>query len=375
MSNVSSSNGLEKHPKLRFKGFSEPWTTVLLRDVAEYRKKRQSVSKYEYISTENMLQHYMGITPYADSSNIEGIEYCVGDTLIGNIRPYLKKVWFATFDGACSADVLALKPNYINPEFLYDIIAQDGFIEYVMSGVKGSKMPRGDKSHILDYETALPSLAEQEKIAYFLRLLSTRIQKLQLLIDSLKKYKRGLLSAVFSRKLTFGTCTEWHETTISKCLQYEQPQKYIVETEQYDDSYSTPVLTANKAFILGYTNESTGIYEKGNVIIYDDFTMDMKYVTFPFKVKSSTIKMLTPRQGFDLYFVYALLQSLELQPEGHQRSYISKVEPMVVQVPCYEEQVKISNFLQKCDSRVHQEEETLTKLMQYKNGLFQSLFI
>ena len=322
-----------------------------------------------------MLQHYMGITPYADFSNIEGIEYCVGDTLIGNIRPYLKKVWFATFDGACSADVLALKPNYINPEFLYDIIAQDGFIEYVMSGVKGSKMPRGDKSHILDYETALPSLAEQEKIAYFLRLLSTRIQKLQLLIDSLKKYKRGLLSAVFSRKLTFGTCAEWHETTISECLQYEQPQKYIVETEQYDDSYSTPVLTANKAFILGYTNESTGIYEKGDVIIYDDFTMDMKYVTFPFKVKSSTIKMLTPRQGFDLYFVYTLLQSLELQPEGHQRSYISKVEPMVIKVPCYEEQVKISNFLQQCDSRVHQEEATLTKLMQYKSGLLQSLFI
>ena len=217
--------------------------------------------------------------------------------------------------------------------------------------------------------------AEQEKIASFLDALTRRIEKQRSLVENLKKYKRGLLSAVFSHKLTFGTGAEWHETTISECLQYEQPQKYIVETEQYDDSYSTPVLTANKAFILGYTNESTGIYEKGDVVIYDDFTMDMKYVTFPFKVKSSTIKMLTPRQGFDLYFVYALLQSLELQPEGHQRSYISKVEPMVVKVPCYEEQVKISNFLQKCDSRVHQEEETLTKLLQYKSGLFQSLFI
>ena len=220
-----------------------------------------------------------------------------------------------------------------------------------------------------------PSKAEQEKIIAMLALLEKKLVLQKQIIETLKKYKRGLLSAVFSRKLTFGTCAEWHETTISECLQYEQPQKYIVETEQYDDSYSTPVLTANKAFILGYTNESTGIYEKGDVIIYDDFTMDMKYVTFPFKVKSSTIKMLTPRQGFDLYFVYALLQSLELQPEGHQRSYISKVEPMVIKVPCYEEQVKISNFLQQCDSRVHQEEATLTKLMQYKSGLLQSLFI
>ena len=220
-----------------------------------------------------------------------------------------------------------------------------------------------------------PSKTEQEKIITMLALLEKKLVLQKRIIETLKKYKRGLLSAVFSHKLTFGTGAEWHETTISECLQYEQPQKYIVETEQYDDSYSTPVLTANKAFILGYTNESTGIYEKGDVVIYDDFTMDMKYVAFPFKVKSSTIKMLTPRQGFDLYFVYALLQSLELQPEGHQRSYISKVEPMVVKVPCYEEQVKISNFLQKCDSRVHQEEETLTKLLQYKSGLFQSLFI
>ena len=228
---------------------------------------------------------------------------------------------------------------------------------------------------ISDYPVCLPSVEEQIKIADFFAVLDRKIDKQRALIDSLKKYKRGLLSAVFSRKLTFGAYEEWQATTISECLQYEQPQKYIVETEQYDDSYSTPVLTANKAFILGYTNESTGIYNKGDVIIYDDFTMDMKYVTFPFKVKSSTIKMLTPRQGFDLYFAYALLQSLELQPEGHQRSYISKVEPMIVKIPCYEEQVEISNFLQKCDFRVQQEEETLTKLMQLKSGLLQSLFI
>lgn len=190
-----------------------------------------------------------------------------------------------------------------------------------------------------------------------------------------KKYKRGLLSAVFTRKLTFGYFDEWQEKTIAECLQYEQPQKYIVESEQYEDSYTIPVLTANKAFILGYTNETHGIYNKGDVVIYDDFTMDMKYVRFPFKVKSSTIKMLNPRQGIDLYFIFALLQSLDLQPEGHQRSYISKIEPMIINVPCYKEQVKISNFLQKCDYRVQQENEKLAKLIQLKNGLLQSLFI
>ena len=266
----------------------------------------------------------------------------------------------------------------INAEFFDFYFKSSAWHRYIY--LAGDSGARHDRVSIRDdvffaMPINLPSAAEQNKISILLTLIEKKIKAQAALVENLKKYKRGLLSAVFSRKLTFGAYEEWQATTISECLQYEQPQKYIVETEQYDDSYSTPVLTANKAFILGYTNESTGIYNKGDVIIYDDFTMDMKYVTFPFKVKSSTIKMLTPRQGFDLYFAYALLQSLELQPEGHQRSYISKVEPMIVKIPCYEEQVEISNFLQKCDFRVQQEEETLTKLMQLKSGLLQSLFI
>ena len=98
-----------------------------------------------------MLQNFSGIEPYGESSIIEGIAYNESDTLIANIRPYLKKVWLASMDGACSADVLAIHPQKVNPKFLYNIVAQDAFIDYVMSGVKGSKMPRGDKSHMIFY--------------------------------------------------------------------------------------------------------------------------------------------------------------------------------------------------------------------------------
>ena len=247
-----------------------------------------------------------------------------------------------------------------------------------MSGAKGSKMPRGDKAHIMEYEIAIPNnVYEQNKIADFLQLISDRIEKIQQLIEHLKKYKRGVVKAIFSGKLNLSAeypFEFWENKAICECLKYEQPQKYIVATEKYDDSFTTPVLTANKGFILGYTDEQQGIYDKGDVIIYDDFTMDMKYVTFNFKVKSSTIKMLTPTQGNDLYFMYSLLQSLELQPEGHQRSYISKVEPMIVQVPPYELQLHISEFLKNIDDRVVFAEKQLALLVTQKQGLMQGLF-
>ena len=89
---------------------------------------------------------------------------------------------------------------------------------------------------------------------------------------------------------------------IGDIANYEQPGNYLVHSTDYKDEYKTPVLTAGQTFILGYTNETEGVYNKGEVIIYDDFTMDTKYVDFCFKVKSSTIKMLTPKQDVDLYF-------------------------------------------------------------------------
>ena len=143
-------------------------------------------------------------------------------------------------------------------------------------------------------------------------------------------------------------------------LQYEQPSKYLVTSTEYSDSYATPVLTANKAFILGYTDEEFGIYSKGECVIFDDFTMDVKYVNFPFKVKSSAIKILTSNSGNDLYFVYEYLQNLGLVSEEHKRHYISEIEPMVVACPTFEEQQNISNLLRSFDSKIECANRELT---------------
>ena len=112
---------------------------------------------------------------------------------------------------------------------------------------------------------------------------------------------------------------------IGDVLSYEQPQSYLVEDTEYTNE-GTPVLTANKAFVLGYTSEIEGIYDKGDCIIFDDFTLDCKYVDFSFKVKSSAIKILTAKNKELLRYTFEFLKYLDLSTEEHKRHYITETQ-------------------------------------------------
>lgn len=165
-----------KVPTLRFPEFAGEWQDTTLGNVCVYRKTRRTAEKKNYISTENILQNYQGVERFTSNESISGDGFNKNDILMGNIRPYLKKVYYADFDGVCNADVLVFKSNFINPHFLYCRLANDTFINYVMKSVKGSKMPRGDKSHIMQYPLSIPGEAEQSKISNFIELLTSRIQ-------------------------------------------------------------------------------------------------------------------------------------------------------------------------------------------------------
>ena len=136
-------------------------------------------------------------------------------------------------------------------------------------------------------------------------------------------------------------------------LKYEQPTKYIVNTTDYDDSFETPVLTAGQSFILGYTDETDGIKSASNlepVIIFDDFTTGSHYVDFPFKVKSSAMKLLSLKSDDeDFYFVYNILKNINYVPQSHERHWISKFSEFRVWVPSAVEQKAIGDFLTNID--------------------------
>ena len=388
MANVSSSNGLEKRPKLRFPGFDEPWKMVSLQDISEYRKNKICVSKLKYISTENMLQNFAGIIPYTSEEDISGVEFCVGDTLLANIRPYLRKAWLATHDGACSTDVLALCPLDITPAFLNNIIEQDRFIDYVMSGVKGSKMPRGDKAHILAYETAIPSLLEQEKINSFMQLLHQRIAKIQMEIELLKKYKRGVNNQILSQIdnsyncrlgsvceiVGGGTPDTLHTEYWGNTVEWFTPSE-IGKTKYVNNS-------VRKLSDIGLDNSSAKLLPIGTVLLTTRATLGEMSIA---KRECST------NQGFQsliphtdrvsseyLYYMKIIIKPwCEKYASGNTFREISKsaLSDCIIPIPDRARQEQIVKLLSSIDMLIGAAESISMSLSKIRHGLMQQLFI
>lgn len=149
-----------------------------LQDFAEYATEKIPVrvlKRKTYIGVDNMLPNRGGITT-SDYLPTEGsaTKFVVGDILIGNIRPYFKKIWIAEFDGGCSADVLVIRSKgRVTPQFLYACLSSNDFFHYDMAGAKGSKMPRGDKNHIMKFPISIPK--NQEKIGLLISNINSKI--------------------------------------------------------------------------------------------------------------------------------------------------------------------------------------------------------
>ena len=139
----------------------------------------------------------------------------------------------------------------------------------------------------------------------------------------------------------------WVVTNFETILEYEQPTKYIVHDTNYKPTYKTPVLTAGKSFILGYTNETDNIFDDLPVIIFDDFTTESKFVDFSFKVKSSAMKILHINQDLVLpKYAFYLMQATEIDHDNHQRYWISTYSQEIVALPPINEQERILTALE-----------------------------
>lgn len=144
----------------------------------------------------------------------------------------------------------------------------------------------------------------------------------------------NLSASRYQEAQDFSNC-QYDMVKLGDILDYEQPTQYIVESVEYNNDYKTPVLTAGQSFILGYTNETQGIYNKLPVIIFDDFTTDSKYVDFPFKVKSSAMKILRVKNNdiADLRYVYYMMQNIKFNSETHKRYWISEYSNEEIPLP------------------------------------------
>ena len=144
-----------------------------------------------------MLQNKLGVVSFAGEANISSItEYKKDDILISNIRPYLKKIWFADKEGGCSKDVLVLRSadtsKYL-PKYIFYMVRRDAFFDYVMEGKKGIKMPRGNKEDIMKYKIPIPHIDEQKRIVAQIEALELEITKARALIENAASEKQAIL--------------------------------------------------------------------------------------------------------------------------------------------------------------------------------------
>lgn len=155
----------------------------------------------------------------------------------------------------------------------------------------------------------------------------------------------------------------WKEYELGELLEYEQPTAYIVQSTKYDDKYPTPVLTAGKSFILGYTNETEGIFDKLPVIIFDDFTTATQYVNFKFKVKSSAMKILNVNTDLVLpKFIFYRMQIIDFDHSTHKRYWIQQYSRIKVSVPdSLDEQQRIVSQIEELFSDLDGGVATLEK--------------
>lgn len=172
---------------------------------------------------------------------------------------------------------------------------------------------------------------------------------------------------------------QWREYKLEDLLTYEQPAAYIVHSTDYNDAYKTPVLTAGKSFVIGHTNESTGIYNALPVIIFDDFTTATQYVNFPFKVKSSAMKILSANKKLVLTkFIFLRMQIIQIDCSTHKRYWIQQYSKIKVKIPPLPEQerivAKIEELFSQLDAAVAELNTIKEKLQVYRQAVLKEAF-
>ena len=365
---------------MRFPEFSGEWEQCQIKDFGKViTGSTPPTSKTEYYDN----GEFLWASP-ADLGNVkdvvstktklsqQGFDKCrkipAHSILVTCIGSTIGKMGMATTEMATNQQINSIIPIDCSPDYVYYSI-QSRFPKYITS-IATQAVPILSKSVFESLDSYKTSIEEQNKIGKLLHLLDERIDAQSKIIEEQETLLRSLRHKIYSRVQAESQCT------IADVLCYEQPTKYLVtDTDYTDDDSQVPVLTANKAFILGYTTENFGIYDKGPCIILDDFTLDCKYVDFKFKVKSSAIKILRAKAKTNLRFIIEYFRFLELNTTEHRRHYIAEIEPMSILLPSNEEIYRIARLFTALDERLEAARKELKILESQKMYMLQKMFI
>ena len=361
-------------PALRFPEFTEEWVNVSLKDVADFQKERISsglLDESTYISTENILQNFQGVqSAISIPANTNVVAYKKNDILLSNIRPYLKKVWFSDKIGGCSADVFVLRSKTCEPKFLYNVIASDKFINYVMSGAKGVKMPRGDKNQMESFSFSIPAVAEQRKISRLFQLLDEKIatqnkiiEKLQSLIKGIAQHcikestsgntyvKLGDICQITTGKLDANAQVDNGIYPFFTCA--EQPFK--INSFAFD---TEALLISGNGANLGYINYYKGKFNAyQRTYVLDLFSENIQYIKW-------ALKVLLPKR-------------IAIEKSSSNTPYIvlSTLTDLRLPIPCKSKQSFIANLMQSLERKLSNQIAQYDSYNYLKQYLLRQMFI
>ena len=314
--------------------------------------------------------------------DIKGVrhKFNKNEILYSKLRTYLNKVLVAPQNGYCTTEIIPFKVfGNISPYYINTVLRSQYFLNYTLHCGYGMKMPRLSTTDACNGLLPLPSEKEQVRIGETIHKWFKVIDQIEndqsSLQTSIQNIRSKILELAMQGKLVPQDPTDepaaemlkrinpkatiitdtphypqlpdnWVYVALEDIVDYEQPQPYIVSDTTYSDDYATPVLTAGKSFILGYTNEKNGIYSKLPVIIFDDFTTDSRIIDFPFKVKSSAMKILSVKEGINIQYVAAFMSITRLIGETHKRYWISEYSKLPIPLPPIAEQTRVIEAIQ-----------------------------
>ena len=261
----------------------------------------------------------------------------------------------------------------VHNEFLYYLLLT--LKPRLIQQAVGSTFLEIGKHALASTQVPFPPLKEQRAIAEALSDVDGLIESLEVLIAKKRVVKTAAMQQLVTGRTRLPAFREarWQTKKIGDLLTYERPDRYIVQHEDYAERGDVPVLTANKSFVLGYTNETFGVCIDFPVILFDDFTTDCKYVAFPFKVKSSAIKLLRAKKDVNLRYMCERMKVLHFSVVDHRRYYISDYQNVEIALPAHDEQVSIAAILSDMDAEIGALERRLDKVRALKQGMMQQL--
>ena len=391
-------------PRLRFPEFREAgaWEFIPLEAIAPLvndRVQLKDISNVNYVSTENILQDFGGVAVANKLPTVNSVSsFQAGDVLLANIRPYLKKVWAANFSGGASNDVLVFRPrNSQGGQYVAHILKNNRFINYVMAGAKGVKMPRGDINSIKEYPVPIPpETTEQQKVAHCLSSLDEVIGLQAKKVQSLKQHKKGLMQQLFpaegetTPRLRFPDFREagaWEVKRLGEvCDSFSGGTPTTTKKQYYGGSipFIRSAEIADEITELFLTDEgvkasSAKIVSKGDVLValYGANSGDVALSKISGAINQAILCL---RLSVSNEFIYHYLTHkkgliIATYIQGGQGNLSGEIVCSIsIGFPDNEEQQKIAHCLSSLDEVIGLESHKLDALKNLKKGLMQQLF-